>query len=154
VALVWRLVAVAYLHGAATLSGLYRDVVLDSLRFVDFEKTWPVFGSEVGVFLAAALGLALVLRVRGLAILGHPVHGVLLLPTFTSVLALFLPRTPAVYQHAWLPLLPVTAIYAGLTLATRRSGHANPTLGERRPRRSRRWSCLPERVICASKSTL
>jgi 4-amino-4-deoxy-L-arabinose transferase-like glycosyltransferase len=104
--------------GMATLTGLYRDVVLDSLRFVDFGKTWPVFGSEVGVSLAAALGLALVLRVRGLAILGHPVHGVLLLPTFTSVVALFLPRTPAVYQHAWLPLLPVAAIYSGLTLAT------------------------------------
>ena len=104
--------------GIATLGGLYHDVVLDSLRFVDFEKTWPVFGSEVGVFLAAALGLALVLRVRGLAILGHPVHGVLLLPTLAGVSALFLPRTPAVYQHAWLPLLPVVAIYAGLTLAT------------------------------------
>ena len=37
--------------------GLYRDVVLDSLRFVDFEKTWPFLGSEIGVFLAAALGL-------------------------------------------------------------------------------------------------
>ena len=104
--------------GMATLRGLYRDVVLDSLRFVDFGKTWPVFGSEVGVFLAAALGLALVFRVRGLAILEHPVHGVLLLPTFTSVSVLFLPRTPAVYQHAWLPLLPVAAVYAGLTLAT------------------------------------
>ena len=104
--------------GTATLEGLYRDVVLDSLRFVDFGKTWPVFGSEVGVFLVAVLGLSLVLRVRGLAILGHPVHGVLLLPTLTSVSALFLPRTPAVYQHAWLPLLPVAAIYAGLALAT------------------------------------
>ena len=104
--------------GLATLRGLYRDVVLDSLRFVDFEKTWPVFGSEVGMFLAAALGLGFVLRVRGLAVLRHPVHGVLLLPTVSSIAALFLPRTPAVYQHAWLPLLPVAAIYAGLTLAT------------------------------------
>ena len=65
--------------GTATLEGLYRDVVLDSLRFVDFEKTWPFLGSEIGVFLVAALGLLLVLRVRGLAILGHPVHGALLL---------------------------------------------------------------------------
>ena len=104
--------------GTATLKSLYRDVVLDSLRFADFEKTWPFLGSEVGVFLAAVLGLLLVLRVRGLAILGHPVHGALLWPTLSSVSALFLPRTPAVYQHAWLPLLPVAAIYAGLTLAT------------------------------------
>ena len=36
------------------------------------------------MFLAAALGLALVLRVRGLAILEHPVHGALLLPTLTE----------------------------------------------------------------------
>ena len=104
--------------GTATLEGLYRDVVLDSLRFVDFEKTWPFLGSEIGVFLVATLGLLLVLRVRGLAILGHPVHGALLWPALTAVSALFLPRTPAVYQHAWLPLLPVAAIYAGLTLAT------------------------------------
>ena len=104
--------------GVDTLHGLYRDVVRDSLRFVDFGKTWPVFGSEIGVFLAAALGLGLVLRVRGLGILAHPVHGPLLLPTLASASVLFLPRTPAVYQHAWLPLLPVTAIYAGLALAT------------------------------------
>ena len=68
-------------------SGLYRDVVRDSLRFVDFGKTWPVFGSEIGVFLAAALGLGLVLRVRGRAILRHPVHGALLLPALTSAIA-------------------------------------------------------------------
>jgi hypothetical protein len=104
--------------GTATLEGLYRDVVLDSLRFADFGKTWPFLGSEVGVFVVAVLGLLLVLRVRGLAILGHPVHGALLWPALTSVSALLLPRTPAVYQHAWLPLLPVAAIYAGLALAT------------------------------------
>jgi 4-amino-4-deoxy-L-arabinose transferase-like glycosyltransferase len=104
--------------GTDTIAGFYRDVVRDSLRFVDFGKTWPVYGSEIGVYLAATLGLLLVLRVRGLGILAHPVHGVLLLPTFTSMLVLFLPRTPAVYQHAWLPMLPVAAIYAGLALAT------------------------------------
>jgi dolichyl-phosphate-mannose-protein mannosyltransferase len=112
------LAGLAAFTGAATLRDLYDDVVRDSLRFVDFGKTWPILGSEVGAFLAAAFGLALVLRVRGLAILGHPVHGVLLLPTLTGVVALFLPWTPAVYQHAWLPLLPVVAIYAGLALAT------------------------------------
>ena len=117
--------------GSETLHGLYRDVVQDSLRFVDFGKTWPVFGSEVGIFLAAALGLGLVLRVRGFGILAHPVHGTLLLPTFASAAVLFLPRTPAVYQHAWLPLLPVTAIYAGLALAT---------LGEWSRREPTRWS--------------
>jgi 4-amino-4-deoxy-L-arabinose transferase-like glycosyltransferase len=104
--------------GDAGLRGLYRDVVRGSLGFVDFDKTLPSFGSELGAFLAAALGLTLVLRVRGLGVLRHPVHGVLLLPTATSVTILLLPRTPAVYQHAWLPLLPVVAVYAGLALAT------------------------------------
>jgi hypothetical protein len=108
----------AALGGAPTLHGLYRDVVRDSLGFVDFEKTWPVVGSEIGAFLLAALGLGLVLRVRGASILRHPVHAVLLLPASVSTLILLLPRTPAVYQHAWLPLLPVVAVYAGLALAT------------------------------------
>lgn len=110
--------ALAGLGGAAVLRGLYNDVVRDSLRFVDFGKTGPFFGSEVGALLAAGLGLGLVLRVRGLGILHHPVHGTLLVPTLATVVALSLPRTPAVYQHAWLPLLPVVAVYAGLTLAT------------------------------------
>jgi hypothetical protein len=108
----------AAIGGESTVRGLHRNVVQDSLGFVDFGKTWPVFGSEVGVFLAAALGLALVLRVRGMGILDHPVHGTLLLPTLTSVVILLLPQTPAVYQHAWLPLLPVVAVYAGLGIAT------------------------------------
>jgi hypothetical protein len=85
---------------------------------VDFEKTWPVVGSEIGTVLLAALGLGLVIRVRGGSILRHPVHGALLLPASASAAILLLPRTPAVYQHAWLPLLPVIAVYAGLALAT------------------------------------
>jgi hypothetical protein len=108
----------ALIAGPDVLRGLYRDVVQDSLRFVDFGKTWPVFGSEIGIFLVAALGFLLVVRVRGVGILAHPVHGALLLPTLSSAAILLLPRTPAVYQHAWLPLLPVTAIYAGLGVAT------------------------------------
>jgi hypothetical protein len=104
--------------GALPLADLYRDVVQGSLGFVDFGKAWPILGSEVGAFVAAGLGLGLVCRVRGLAIFRHPVHGVLLLPTFTTTAILLLPRTPAVYQHAWLPILPVVAVYAGLTLAT------------------------------------
>jgi 4-amino-4-deoxy-L-arabinose transferase-like glycosyltransferase len=114
-ALVGGFAAVA---GHAATRGLYRDVVRGSLGFVDFAKTGPSFGSELGAFLAAALGLTLVLRVRGLAILRHPVHGVLLAPVLATVAVLAMPSTPAVYQHAWLPLHPVVAIYAGLALAT------------------------------------
>ena len=108
----------AALGGEQALRGLYRDVLRDSLGFVDFDKTLPVLGSEVGALAAAGLGLALVLRVRGRGILRHPVHGVLLLPAMTTATLLLLPTTPAVYQHAWLPLLPVVATYAGLSLAT------------------------------------
>ena len=110
--------AVVAIGGEPALRGLYRDVVRDSFGFVDFAKTWPIFGSELGVFFVAAFGLILVLRVRGVAILRHPVHGALLLPTLTTVVILLLPQTPAVYQHAWLPLLPVVAVYAGLAIAT------------------------------------
>jgi hypothetical protein len=104
--------------GMTALQGLYEDVIRSSAGFVDFGKTRPVFGSEVGTLLAAGLGLLLVIRVRGLSVLRHPVHGPLLLPTLSVVVALHLPTTPAVYQHAWLPILPVVAVYAGLALAT------------------------------------
>jgi hypothetical protein len=104
--------------GAPTLVALLRDVVLGSAGFVDYAKAWPAYGGELGVFLVAALGLGLVLRVRGGAILRHPVHGTLLVPALTLTTVLFLPWTPAVYQHAWLPLLPTVAVYAGLALAT------------------------------------
>jgi hypothetical protein len=108
----------ATIGGEPGLRGLYRDVIRGSVGFVDFEKTWPSFGSELGAFLAALFGLVLVLRVRGWAVLRHPVHGVLLAPTLTTVAVLSMPWTPAVYQHAWLPLLPVVSIYAGLALTT------------------------------------
>jgi hypothetical protein len=124
--------ALAAIGGGAALRGLYRDVVRGSLAFVDFGKTWPVFGSEIGVYAAAALGIGLVLRVRGRAIVGHPVHGALILPTVVPAVVLALPRTPAVYQHAWLPVLPVVAIYAGLALATLgEAAHRVPSRGRR-----------------------
>jgi 4-amino-4-deoxy-L-arabinose transferase-like glycosyltransferase len=104
--------------GWEALAALFRDVILGSAGFVDHAKSWPAYGSEVGTFLVAALGLGLVLRIRGGAILRHPVHGTLLVPALTLAIVLFLPRTPAVYQHAWLPLLPTIAVYAGLALAT------------------------------------
>jgi MFS family permease len=119
--------------GWQTVAALFRDVVLGSAGFVDYAKSWPAYGSEVGAFLVAALGLGLVLRVRGGAILRHPVHGTLLVPAVTLALILFLPRIPAVYQHAWLPLLPTMAVYAGLALAT---------LGEWARRSRARWPAL------------
>jgi hypothetical protein len=125
------LAGLAVVGGPPTLSGLFRDVLLGSARFVDYAKAWPAYGSEIGAFLAAIVGLGLVLRVRGAAIVRHPVHAPLLVPALVLAVVLLLPRTPAVYQHAWLPLLPVIAVYAGLTLAT---------LGEWARRDPSRWS--------------
>jgi 4-amino-4-deoxy-L-arabinose transferase-like glycosyltransferase len=124
------LVGLAAAGGTPALRGLFRDVVQGSLGFVDFAKTWAAFGSELGTFLAGALGLGLVLRVRGAAILRHPVHGAILPPTLILTVVLLLPKTPAVYQHAWLPLLPVVAVYSGLLLAS---------LGEWARRDPSRW---------------
>jgi 4-amino-4-deoxy-L-arabinose transferase-like glycosyltransferase len=118
------------LGGGQMLAALFRDVVLGSAGFVDYAKAWPAYGGELGVFLVAALGLGLVLRVRGWAIVRHPVHGTLLVPALTLALVLLLPRTPAVYQHAWLPVLPTIVVYAGLALAT---------LGEWARREPARW---------------
>lgn len=103
--------------GLPAVEGLLRDVVGGSVAFVDRSKTWPAFGSEVGAFLAAGLGLGLVARREGWALLRHPAHGALLLPVAVTAAALAWPGTPAVYQHAWLPVLPVVAVYGGHALA-------------------------------------
>jgi 4-amino-4-deoxy-L-arabinose transferase-like glycosyltransferase len=104
--------------GSPAVRSLTRDVVLGSLGFVDRAKAWPVYGSEIGAFVVAGLGVALAARARGRGLPGHPVHGAVLVPTLVVALALALPWTPAVYQHAWLPLLPPVAVYAGLGVAT------------------------------------
>jgi hypothetical protein len=103
--------------GRAALEGLFVQAIRGSLNFVDYAKTWPALGSEIGVFLLAGLGLAAVLREHGRGVLWHPVHGTLLPPAAVTAAALGLPWTPAVYQHAWLPLLPTVAVYAGLAAA-------------------------------------
>jgi 4-amino-4-deoxy-L-arabinose transferase-like glycosyltransferase len=116
------LAALAWSGGEPALRGLVRDVLQGSLGFVDRAKTWPVYGSELAVFGLALIGVVVAARLRGRAWLRHPVHGTLLTPTLAVAVGLALPTTPAVYQHAWLPVLPVAAIYAGVALATLREG--------------------------------
>jgi hypothetical protein len=111
------LAALCWQGGGAALGGLHRDVIRGSLAFADHAKSWPVFGSELGAFLAAGLGLALLARREGAGLLRHPVHGALLIPLAVTGAVMAWPWTPAVYQHAWLPLLPGVALYAGRGLA-------------------------------------
>jgi hypothetical protein len=66
----------------------------------------------------ALAGLVLIARRDGRAILDHPVHGALLAPIVAATVVLLLPATPAVYRHAWLPVLAGAAVYAGHALAT------------------------------------
>src|SRR5262249_54500470 len=84
-------------------------------------------------FLVLALaGIGLAAEREGKRLLRHPVHGPLLLSLAVIASALSLPGTPAVYQHAWLPVLPILAVYAGMALAW--------TVGRaREPARPRAW---------------
>ena len=100
--------------GIATLGGLYRDVVLDSLRFVDFGKDVASLRERGG----RVPGRGPRARARPpRAGPRHPGDTPCMVTgswrASTGVSALFLPRTPAVYQHAWLPLLPVVADLCG-----------------------------------------
>src|SRR5437762_2165534 len=108
------------------------QVLGQTWRFVDFSKTRPVYGSESGFLLLALAGIGLVLARERARVLRDPVHPALLVPLATITAALLLPRTPAVYQHAWLPVLPILAVYAGLALA-RGLDHAR---ARGRPRRA------------------
>jgi hypothetical protein len=71
----------------------------------------------VGFLLLAVVGIGVTLVRGGRRVVRHPVHGSLLVSLVVVGGSLELPRTPAVYQHAWLPVLPILAVYAGLALA-------------------------------------
>ena len=108
---------IAWLGGWPTVIQMAAQVLGQTWRFVDFSKTRPVYGSETGFLLLALAGIGLVLARERARVLHDPVHPALLVPLATIAAALHLPRTPAVYQHAWLPVLPILAVYAGLALA-------------------------------------
>ena len=113
-----------WLHGGRpALDGFAEHVVLRALDFADFAKEGPVTDEGLGFLALAGAGLALVAREHGAGLVRHPVHGTLLPPLAATIAVLLLPTTPAVYRHAWLPVLAVAAIYAGhaLQAALRRS---------------------------------
>src|SRR5206468_8356699 len=83
----------------------------------DFSKAGPVGVEGLGLLAFALGGAGLILREHRGAVLTHPLHGVLLPPLVVVSVALLLPWTPAVYEHAWLPIFPIAAVYTGLALA-------------------------------------
>jgi 4-amino-4-deoxy-L-arabinose transferase-like glycosyltransferase len=112
------LAALTLAGGTAAPVGLARDVLGTSLRFIDPTKELPVSEEGIGFFVLAAVGVVLTLRREGLGVVRHPVHGPLLVPAAVIGLLLVLPGVPAVYRHAWLPVLAAAAVYAGMALAT------------------------------------
>lgn len=108
-----------WLHGGGrALDGFAEHVMARSLDFADFTKEGPVTDEGLGFLTLAAAGVLLVLRKYGWGVFDHPLHGPLLLPAAGMAVVLLLPTTPAVYRHAWLPILAVAGIYAGQALAT------------------------------------
>ncbi len=103
--------------GAAALDGFVEHVLARNLDFPDFTKHTPIGAEGLGFGLLAAAGVGLAARHEGRALLAHPLHGPLLVPAAVVSAALLLPATPAVYRHAWLPVVAVGAVYAGLALA-------------------------------------
>lgn len=115
-ALVAGLLAVG---GPAALDGLVTDVVAGNLRFVHYDnEPRPVSDAGIGFAALALAGLGLTLWREGRQMVRHPVHGPLAVPLVVISIVLWLPTTPGVARHAWLPVLAGGAIYAGLALDT------------------------------------
>jgi 4-amino-4-deoxy-L-arabinose transferase-like glycosyltransferase len=107
-----------FLHGGwPALDGFAEDVLARSLAFADFTRQGPVTGEGVGFLALALAGLALTVSRQPRRVWGHALHGTLLPPLAATVAVLLLPATPAVYRHAWLPVLALVAVYAGCALA-------------------------------------
>ena len=106
------------LHGGRrAIEGFAEHVVAWTLVFADFTKEGPVTDEGLGFLALAAAGVALVVRSHGRATLAHPLHGPLLCSAGATAIVLLLPTTPAVYRHAWLPVVAVAGVYAGHALA-------------------------------------
>jgi 4-amino-4-deoxy-L-arabinose transferase-like glycosyltransferase len=102
--------------GAPALGATWRELVLGNLRFIDARKELPLSGTTLGFTALALGGLAWARSRTGGGLLGHPLHGVLLVPGATIAGVLLLPTTPGVGIYAWLPVLAPAAVYAGAAL--------------------------------------
>lgn len=102
--------------GSGTMRALAQQVIRDNLKFVDFMKAIPVTPDGIGVIVLCVGGVWLVFQRRGTAAVADALHGTLLPAAGIVSVVLLLPTTPAVYRHAWLPVDPVVALYAGLAL--------------------------------------
>jgi 4-amino-4-deoxy-L-arabinose transferase-like glycosyltransferase len=112
-----------WLHGgSAALYGFREHVLASALEFADFTKEAPVSEEGFGFLALAVVGLAIVVRREGRTLLDHPVHPAVLAPVLAATVALLLPTTPAVYRHAWLPVVAGAAVYAGHALAAALAG--------------------------------
>jgi hypothetical protein len=102
--------------GVTALGGFGQYVVIDNLGFPDLSRRLP-FGAEGLTFVLLAIG-GLVQSARRLraGIFHHPVHGPLLVPAAVMLLLLLWPRTPAVYEYTWLPIVMAGSVYAALAL--------------------------------------
>ena len=102
--------------GTAAPVGFAEQVLGTSFRFIDPTRELPVSEEGVGLLVLALVGAVLTLRREGLGVLRHPIHGPLLVPPVVIGLLLLLPGVPAVYRHAWLPVLTAVAVYAAVAL--------------------------------------
>jgi hypothetical protein len=107
-----------WLHGGRpAVDGFAEDVWASGLVFADFTKEMPVSEEGYGFLALACAGVTLVAWRHGLRRLADPPHRALLWPAAAATAVLLWPRTPAVYRHAWLPVVAVGAVYAGSALA-------------------------------------
>lgn len=102
--------------GVPALGAFVQYVIIDNLAFSDPSRRLP-FGAEALVLVLLATGgvMQSVRRLRA-RVIDHPVHGPLLVPAVVMLLLLLWPRTPAVYEYTWLPIVMAGSVYAALAL--------------------------------------
>jgi hypothetical protein len=102
--------------GVTAVDAFVQYVIIDNLGFPDPSRRLP-FGAEALVLVLLAIGgvMQSVRRLRA-GVIDHPVHGPLLVPAVVMLLLLLWPRTPAVYEYTWLPIVMAGSVYAALAL--------------------------------------
>ncbi len=115
------LVVVAWLGtigGLPALHAFVQYVVLDNLAFSDPSRRMPFSGEAIVFLVLAIVGVVATVRRLRLGVVDHSVHGPLIVPTLVVAALLSSPRTPAVYEYTWLPVVIVAAIYAACAIET------------------------------------